>query len=135
MQEEVVFSMEGGIADNHEIPAYLGSKSIYGFSRSLLIVTNLIVEGRVRKKDYDYRLFSLNLKTPRPGSFELVFDIGYVAAAAAGAGVVGNAAYDLLKYCARTLTGQKIGICGLKCGLCSQLKCDFQTQCGLAARS
>ena len=26
-------------------------------------------------------------------------------------------------------------ICGLKCGLSSQLECDFQTQCGLSARS
>lgn len=106
MQETIIVNMTGDVAENHEIPAYLGSKSIYGISRSLLIITNLATEGRVRKKDYDLNKFSINLQTPRAGSFELVYHVVFhpVTLTLAG-GVAASMIWDALKYCGKRLSG------------------------------
>lgn len=71
---------EGGLADEHRIPAYEGAKSLEGVSRSILIVSNYLVEGRVRRKEFGRVPLTFNLVAQRPGSFETVYEIAYQTA-------------------------------------------------------
>lgn len=114
MKERISLNAQGGDADRHVIPAYAGSKTIYGISRSLIIITNFLAEGKLRKKDYDFSKFSIEMETPKRGSFELTFLLNYpvestIATVVAG-GVAGNFAYDILKNCFKALTGQKTDV-------------------------
>jgi hypothetical protein len=65
----------GGAAQGHKLPAYEASKSLYGIARALLIATNYLDEGRVRRRDFRPAGFELNIVAQRPGSFETVFEI------------------------------------------------------------
>ncbi|MBB4288810.1 hypothetical protein GGE16_000826 [Rhizobium leguminosarum] len=103
---------EGGLAEQHKIPAYEGTKSLEGLTRSMLIVANFLVEGRVRRKEFGRIPLTFNLLAQRPGSFESLYEIGYQAAVigapvagglALGAG--GNLLYDLFKVVYRRVTG------------------------------
>jgi hypothetical protein len=38
--DNLTVSFQGGLADTHRLPAYAASQSLYGISRSLLVVTN-----------------------------------------------------------------------------------------------
>jgi hypothetical protein len=75
--DNLVISFQGGLADRHRLPAYAASQSLYGISRSLLITTNYLSEGRVRRRDFDprHRGFDINLVAQREGSFEFLFEI------------------------------------------------------------
>jgi hypothetical protein len=66
-----------GWPDEHKLPAYAASQSLYGISRSLLVVTNYLSEGRVRRRDFDPRGrgFEINLVAQREGSFEFFYEI------------------------------------------------------------
>ena len=48
LEAQFVAKLKGDVADDHRVPAYEGAKSLYGLNRSLLIVSNYVVEGRVR---------------------------------------------------------------------------------------
>jgi len=50
---ELTVSFQGGLADEHRLPAYAASQSLYGISRSLLVVTNYLGEGKVRHRNFD----------------------------------------------------------------------------------
>lgn len=75
--DDLIVSFQGGLAEQHKLPAYAASQSLYGVSRSLLIVTNYLSEGRVRRRDFDPRRrgFDINLVAQREGSFEFLFEI------------------------------------------------------------
>jgi hypothetical protein len=75
--DDLTISFQGGLADEHKLPAYAASQSLYGISRSLLIVTNYLSEGRVRRRDFDARRlgFDINLVAHREGSFEFLFEL------------------------------------------------------------
>jgi hypothetical protein len=75
--ENLIVSFRGRQADRHMLPAYDAAQSIYGISRSLLIVTNYLSEGRVRRKNFDSvkRGYQINLVAQQPGSFEFLFQI------------------------------------------------------------
>jgi len=75
--EELIVSFQGSKADRHILPAYDAAQSIYGVSRSLLIITNYLSEGRVRRRDFDpvKRGYEINLVAQRPGSFEFLFQL------------------------------------------------------------
>lgn len=75
--DDLIVSFQGGLADQHRLPAYAASQSLYGISRSLLIATNYLSEGRVRRRDFDTRRqgFEINLVAQRQGSFEFLFEI------------------------------------------------------------
>jgi len=45
------------------------------FTRSTLILTNYLAEGRVRRRDFATGGFQLNIVATRPGSFETVFEL------------------------------------------------------------
>ena len=48
----LTIKFEGGLADQHKIPAYDGTKSLEGMTRSILIISNFLVEGRVRRREF-----------------------------------------------------------------------------------
>lgn len=102
---------EGGLADEHKIPAYEGTKSLEGLSRSILIVSNYLVEGRVRRKDFGRVPLTFNLVAHRQGSFETIYEVAYQMAVFGGpvlaAGVAGNLLTDLLKTVYGRVTGRR----------------------------
>ena len=100
---------QGGLADLHRLPAYDGTKSLEGVTRSILIITNYLVEGRVRRKDFGSVPLKFDLVAHRPGSFQTVYEIIYAAAAIGapvGIGVTANLLTDLIKTVYWRVTGQ-----------------------------
>lgn len=111
MQLEIKF--QGGLADEHKIPAYEGVQSLEGISRSILIVSSYLIQGRVRRKNFDRVPVTFNLISHRPGSFETVYEISYQIAAWGGEVVLdsmkvasGALLAELLKHVYRRVTGQ-----------------------------
>lgn len=71
----LIAKFTGRLADEHKLPAYEAVQSLYGLSRSLLIITNYLAEGRVRRRDFKPTGFELNIVAQRPGSFETIFEL------------------------------------------------------------
>lgn len=113
--EELVVSFQGGLADEHRLPAYAASQSLYGISRSLLVVTNYLGEGKVRHRKFDEsgaHGFEINLVASQPGSFQFIFEIlADPAMQTIGHAVAGKVAGDLtvafIKSVFRRVVGQK----------------------------
>lgn len=112
--DNLIVSFQGGMADEHRLPAYAASQSMYGISRSLLIVANYLSEGRVRRRDFDPREqgIEINLVATRPGSFEFLFQIlADPAMQSIGHAVAGKVAGDLtlafIKSVFRRCVGEK----------------------------
>jgi len=97
--DNLIVSFQGDLADEHRLPAYAASQSLYGISRSLLIVTNYLGEGRVRHRKFDdtgAHGFEINLIASQPGSFQFIFEIlADPAMQTIGHGVAGKVAGDL----------------------------------------
>ncbi|NGO53493.1 hypothetical protein [Allomesorhizobium camelthorni] len=99
---------EGNLADLHKLPAYDGTQSLVGITRTILIVANYIVEGKVRRREFGNVPLTFNLIAQKPGSFESLYEVDWQAAAivgALGAGVAGNLLTDLLKAIYSRATG------------------------------
>jgi hypothetical protein len=95
--DDLKVTFRGGLAEQHRLPAYAASQSLYGISRALLITTNYLSEGRVRRRDFDPRRrgFDINLIATRPGSFEFLFEIlADPAVHTIGQSVIGKVAGD-----------------------------------------
>jgi hypothetical protein len=101
---ELNVKFNGGLADNHELPAYLGSESLVGISRSVLIVSSYLTEGQIRRRRLESLPTDLRLKSIQRGSFETVFE--WIVPAAPylvgggltiAGGVLANLATDMLK--------------------------------------
>jgi hypothetical protein len=113
--DELTVSFRGGLADEHRLPAYAASQSQYGISRSLLVVTNYLGEGKVRHRKFDEtgaHGFEINLIASRPGSFEFIFEIlADPAMQSIGHAVAGKVAGDLtvafIKSVFRRCVGEK----------------------------
>lgn len=71
----ITLKFEGGLAEGHRLPAYEASQSLYGLSRSIVIATNYLEEGRVRRREFGGRSFQLNIMTQREGSYEIVLEL------------------------------------------------------------
>lgn len=102
---------EGQIADEHKIPAYDGVQSLTGITRSVLIVANYIVEGKVRRREFGQVPLTFNLLAQQPGSYETLYEVvwqGGVIAGILGGGVAGNLLTDLLKTVYRRATGTAV---------------------------
>lgn len=100
----------GGLAGReNKIPAYDGMISLQGITRSVLIISNYVVEGRVRRRDFGQVPLQFNLLANRPGSFDTLFEIVWqgagVVAATLGPAMAANLLTDLLKYGYYRLTG------------------------------
>jgi hypothetical protein len=109
----VSVNFTGGLADAHKLPAYDGSKSLEGLSRSLLIITNYLVEGRVRHREFGRVPITFNIVAQQPGSFETVFEIAYTAAVLSGpllqdvtSSVASDLLTDLIRSTFKKATGQ-----------------------------
>lgn len=112
IQHELTAKFQGGLAEQHRLPAYEASKSLYGVSRSLLITLNYLSEGRVRRRDFSPQAFHLNFVTHRPGSFETLYEIVantdlMAITASLGAGVAGNFLTDFIRSIFKRCVGQE----------------------------
>jgi hypothetical protein len=113
--DNLTVSFQGGLADAHRLPAYAASQSLYGISRSLLVVTNYLGEGKVRHRKFDEtgaHGFEINLVASQPGSFEFIFEIlADPAMQSIGHAVAGKVAGDLtvafIKSVFRRCVGEK----------------------------
>ncbi|MFG1479975.1 hypothetical protein V5F53_15150 [Xanthobacter sp. V4C-4] len=108
----IAVKFEGGLADTHKIPAYDGTKSLEGLTRSILMISNFLVEGRVRRRDFGQVPLTFNMIAQRPGSYETLYEVAYNVATIGGpialtlaGGVAGNLLTDLLKTVYRRVTG------------------------------
>lgn len=107
---EIVAAFDGDLASEHKLPANEASQSIYGITRSILIPTNYLFEGRVRRRRFDPHHFQVNIIAQRPGSFETVYEILFdpavlTAAGAIGAGVAANFLSDFITSLVKRATG------------------------------
>lgn len=111
--DDLVVSFQGGLADDHRLPAYAASQSLYGISRSLLIITNYLGEGRVRKRKFDEsgaHGFEINLVAQQPGSFQFLFEIlADPAMQTIGHGVAGKVAGDLTMMFIKSVIKRCVG--------------------------
>lgn len=112
MDHQFIAKFEGADADGHSLPAYNAAQSIYGISRSQLIILNYLSERKVRRKGFDYRDYDIQLRAPRAGSVEFIFDIALsptalAAYGALGLGVGGNLLTELLKGVYRKAIGKR----------------------------
>jgi len=102
MEDIFIAKFEGGMADEHRLPAYEATQSLYGITRSLILITNYLDEGRVRHKNFVGSSFQLNMIAQRAGSFESVFELITNPAAMAivaglGLNISSNFIYDFIK--------------------------------------
>jgi hypothetical protein len=107
---------DGLEADQHRLPAIEAGEALTGLGRSLVIISNYLVEGRVRVRAPYIELSHVYLSPLRTGSVDAVFNISFNTEAIAQAGVwvgmavtsglIGNAAYDLIKSTFRRGVGQ-----------------------------
>jgi hypothetical protein len=87
----------GDAADEHRLPAYDGTQSLHGITRSILIPANYLVEGRVRQRRFEFDDLQLDLIATRPGSFETVYELIVNPAGMAILAGIGVAASDNIK--------------------------------------
>lgn len=100
------------MAESHRLPAYQGSKSFYGITRSTLITLNYLAEGKVRRREFSSNAFNLNLVAHRPGSFEAIYEVianmdAMTVAGTLGGGIAGNFLTDFVKSVFRRCVGQQ----------------------------
>jgi len=111
VRQDLIVKFEGGVAEQHRLPAYQGSKSFYGITRSTLITLNYLAEAKVRRREFSSNAFNLNLVAHQPGSFEAVYEIianmdAMTVAGTLGGGVAGNFLTDFIKSIFRRSVGQ-----------------------------
>jgi hypothetical protein len=113
---DAIIRFEGGVADSHKIPAYEGSVSLRGTTRSIVMVGSCLVEGEIRKRAPFSSNIRFYISPPRPGSFEnlisFVVENPETAAVTAVLGTVGvnvlsNMIWDGIKYCFNRVVGKE----------------------------
>lgn len=102
----------GQMADNHKLPAYQASKSLYGISRSILLASMYLESGKVKRRNLYGDSFKLNVTGFRSGSFETVFEFiaqppFIQAAGALGIGVGSNAIWSFIQTVFRRSIGER----------------------------
>ncbi|HEY1942648.1 MAG TPA: hypothetical protein VGH40_11050 [Roseiarcus sp.] len=102
MRELLVAKFDGQASEQHKLPAYEAVQSLYGIARSVLIITNYVAEGRVRRKEFNPEGFELNIIAQRAGSFETVFELvtdpmSMTIIGGLGLSVAGNFVTDVIK--------------------------------------
>lgn len=111
MKTDLIIKFDGEETTDHKLPAYAGSQSLYGISRSLQMITNYLSEGRVRYRRFENSDYEVNIVATRDGSFEILFEIVTSPEAwQIASGVVGGAAsqlfYDVIKSTFRRSVGK-----------------------------
>lgn len=95
--EKLTISFKGGMADQHKLPAYAAAQSLAGLSRSILIPTMYLAEGKVRHRKLSHKAFDLNQIATRPGSFETVYELVTHPAAMFALGFLADVGKDTIK--------------------------------------
>lgn len=104
---ELVVSLQGADADNHEVPAFTALDSAHGISQALMMVLNFAQTGEIRRRNFKDLNLDLNLVATREGSFEFVFEFAQFApylAEAYGKGLA-NASWKLVETVFNRATG------------------------------
>jgi hypothetical protein len=63
----------GDRADEHVLPAFDAAESLDGIAKSLLIPVNYLFERKVRRRNFQYRGYSIDLVGVGPGSIDALF--------------------------------------------------------------
>lgn len=103
---DIKIKYQGDFADDHKIPAYLGSKSVFGITRGFDLITHYLSTGKIKTRYPFSDDIQLNWTATKPGSLETIYEIvisNPVAVMGGGAFVVacgsaaGKDAYKLTK--------------------------------------
>ncbi|HET6247657.1 MAG TPA: hypothetical protein VFE47_08175, partial [Tepidisphaeraceae bacterium] len=108
--DNLTVTFTGQAADRHRLPAYEAAQSLYGISRSLLIVSNYLMEGRVRRRDFETErpAFQINLVAQSPGSFQFLYEIlSDPMARTVATKVAGDLTMDFIRSIFRRSVGEK----------------------------
>lgn len=113
--EKIVFTakFDGGYAKEHKVPAYKAVQALMGLSRSIIIPSHYLLEGRVRHRSIESDKYNLFLKPPRKGSFEALMEFGYVAGAVlatnpVAVNVTSNLITETIMSAIKMTTGKKL---------------------------
>ena len=104
---------EGGSADEHKVPAYGAIETLYGVSRSILIPSHYLIEGKVRRRSISSEKYQLYMQPPKAGSFEAILQLGFIGGAAALANpvavnVTANLISETIMSVVKTAVGKKL---------------------------
>jgi hypothetical protein len=100
----------GGLASQGRIPAYEAAQSLYGITRSIVIIANYAEEGRVRRKEFGNSSFQLNLVATKEGSFETILEFISNPLVMAGLGAVGlKVTSDLISDFIKSILKRSVG--------------------------
>lgn len=72
MEFDITVKFSGDEAERHRIPAYEGAQSLQGISRGLVLVSNYLTTGEIRKRAPFSQDVKFYLQPSRPGSFEII---------------------------------------------------------------
>ena len=111
---EIIAKFEGQEASQNVLPAFEGSQSLEGLSRTLTLITHFVAPGQVRKRfpfNESPRIF---LVPPRAGSFEALFHLltepntlaVTTVLGTLSVGVAGSFIADAIKLVVRRAIGQ-----------------------------
>lgn len=111
--EEIDFvaAFQGEEAERHQLPAYEGFQSLVGVSRSLLLISNYLTEGKIRKRAPFSSEIEFIIRPMRKGSFEAVISAIIEAPVPVQIGgsialsITASALYDVVKTVVRRAVG------------------------------
>ncbi|RIJ32501.1 DUF7946 domain-containing protein [Henriciella mobilis] len=106
---EFLVEFEGDLATEHKLPAYEAGDSLTGIAKTILIPTNYLFEGRVRRRRFEEVPFQLNLVAQRRGSFQSIYELLYDPLVATSAGVAIGITANLLTDFVKTIAKRAVG--------------------------
>lgn len=111
ISEELHVTYQGGVADEHKLPAYEGAMSIRGVARSITMVTTYLGTGRIRKNAPFESPIDVYLRPLRPGSLDTAYQIissidPTIVASGLTLSVTGSLIYDTMKLVFGRVIGQ-----------------------------
>jgi hypothetical protein len=83
---DVLLSYEGLLAEKHELDFYDAARALSGFQRSLALTAHLVINGEIITQAPALKNARIILRTPQPGSWEVV-----ATTIIGGAWIVGSA--------------------------------------------
>jgi hypothetical protein len=105
---DVLLSYEGLLADRHELDFYDAGRALSGFQRSLALTTHLVFNGEIITQAPALKNAKILLRTPRPGSWEVVATIVggiWAAGTASKDSPIGHLLYSTYDYVIRQAFG------------------------------
>ena len=112
---QIVAKYEGMDADQNQLPAIEVGESLTGIGRSLVIMSNYLAEGRIRKRAPYPQLSRVYLRPLKPGSVDAVFQVFIdpqhllTLGQWAASGIVGGVAFLLFRSVWNRAVGSAFG--------------------------